>query len=92
MYNINIAREYKQKKKGRGAKLMINNNINDRKEMAEEIGYVVKTFSIDIMDKKTILQDLKGLGYDYTAEYIKQISKKDYVNIILLIDAEEGAK
>lgn len=71
---------------------MINNNINDRKEMAEEIGYIVKTFNIDIFDKKTILKDLKELGYDYTAEYIKQISKKDYVNIIILIDIEEGAE
>lgn len=62
---------------------MINNNQEDRKEMAHEIAEVRRTGRTNMFDRRAVIEILYELGHDYTAEYLEE-NKDDYFDLLKL--------
>lgn len=62
---------------------MINNNEQDRIDMAEEISEIRLSGKVNMYDRKEVINELFALGYDYTAEYLEE-NKEDYINLLKL--------
>lgn len=60
---------------------MINNYEQDRIEMAKEIAEVRKTGAVNMFDRRSVIDILESLGYDFTAEYISE-NKNDYLALL----------
>lgn len=52
-------------------------------EMAQEIAEVRKTGVVNMYDRGGVINVLEVLGYDYTADYIKE-NKEDYIKLLKL--------
>lgn len=62
---------------------MINNNKEDREDMAKEIAEVRRTGKTNMFDRIAVIEILYDLGYDYTAEYLEE-NKEDYLDLLKL--------
>lgn len=60
-----------------------NNCIEDRIEMAKEIAEIRRTGLTNMMARTNVIEVLESLGYDFTADYIKEV-KSDFMDLLVL--------